>query len=285
MSVASQKFVPAFRNGAICAVALFIFACNDSERPIEKGAGIEPAAAIAPAEYIVPDAATKSLLKSISASRTSEGLVLIQGVVLLPKGAKVGVDLVSARGAIMAQAKTTIGADGAFAAGPFSDSGRAPKAALRRIRVYAYFNAAWQTPHVLQLVGESGSKMPPHLLAPDDAEFPSDGGHFESVERVQFPALTAENVAVEEVKNARLTVPEQGRSAESVAKNVAWFVSAGGVAPGAWSATEDGDRWIVTFSYVDGHTPSIAQWEYLPRTDSVRYLDAKAKLFSWLPSD
>ena len=94
---------------------------------------------------------------------------------------------------------------------------------------------------------------------------------------------------IDAVKDARLTVQGKGRSADPIRNVVAYFEkgSSGAFTPRAWSAKRSSRSgpWVVTLDCVDGEERKQAQWEYDPKTKTVKYLDPLAKTLSWLPRD
>ncbi len=140
-------------------------------------------------------------------------------------------------------------------------------------------------------VNPNPTKLPPSPdLVPGDPEFPNVGRYLKASREVVFPPLSEESVAIDAVKNARLTVKGKGRSADLIKNVVARFqkASSGAFTPLGWSATQSSPPsglWIVTLNCKDGEERKEAQWEYNPKTKTVKYLDPSAKALSWLPSD
>lgn len=235
--------------------------------------------------YVAPPSGTKSLIREISAVRNADGTITVTGIVLLPHRTKVWVERVSPSGKTLAQAQTVVGSDGSLCAGPFSDDGRAPKSGPQRIRVFSMFNKARQSPEILAITGEGGTKLPASSLQPDDREFPNAGRHVEETRLIQFPAVSEETAAIERVKNSKLYVQGQGQAVDTVGFIVGEFAKAPGFKPLSWSAKKTDKKWVVTLDCQDGSARKQAQWEYDPAMKKVRYLDPLSKVLSWMPAE
>lgn len=277
------------RNICLVIAALGLFGCSgqsdEAPAPVRVEAPSPAPAAPPPPTYVpAPEGAT-SLLVEASAVREPEGGVEIRGQVLLPPSTRIWVERISSDGRNLGTAKTVVGPNGEFVAGPFSDKGRAPAAGPAKLRFLAHFTTLWQADVVLQAVGTGGSKLPQSALTPDDEEFPTAGGHWMELRDVVFPEIPESVVAIDRVKSAKLTVRGQGASSDSVGAVVDYFASAPGFRPIGWSAELVESKWVVTLDCMDGSQRKRAQWEYDPSSKSVRYLDPLAKLLSWLPAD
>jgi hypothetical protein len=76
-----------------------------------------------------------------------------------------------------------------MSAGPFN----LPKAGRYNVEITSYFNGPWQQPSdVIAIVGSDGKNLPVHLLVPEDAEFPSRGGHLDFQGSVTVPPLVGD---------------------------------------------------------------------------------------------
>ena len=243
--------------------------------------------------YALPSDSVTSLLAELVAIRDREGKIILKGRLLLPLSTKVMLSLrkLGAGRSEFAQSEVHLDESGSFETEGFSD-GRSPLApGPYHVEAVSYFNEIWQTPEVLARVGAGGALLPSRLLVPDDAEFPKNGGHFNLVRKIVAPSAPPELIAIEAVKNARLSTPESGRSADPISGVVALMESAyaktdpDNLRSTGWSAAVQPDgRWVVTMDYLDTHRPRQAHWEFDPRSRHVRYLDAEAKIFSWSPN-
>jgi len=171
-----------------------------------------------------------------------------------------------------------------------------------RVQIESHFSKAWQSCDVVKQLGvdtdsqcrtsidPNPTKLPvsPDLVAADP-EFPNAGRYLKAPREVAFPALSEDSAVIDAVKNARLTVQGKGRSADPIRNVVAYFEkgSSGAFTPRAWSAKRSSPSgpWVVTLDCVDGQERKQAQWEYDPKTKTVKYLDPLAKTLSWLPRD
>ena len=176
--------------------------------------------------YSPPDDSTVSLLTSLEVNRDRVGALVLTGRVLLPPGTKITV-YVRHAGAKkdVAQGEAHVGENGAFTTEAFTDAGAPFKRGAYRVEVLSYFNEGWQSPEVLNLVGKDGARIPARLRVPDDMEFPQLAGHMQVVRNVVVPDVPQELVVIEAVKNATLSTPENGRSADPVRGVVAYFES------------------------------------------------------------
>jgi hypothetical protein len=231
-----------------------------------------------------PPDSTRSLIAALDAERDSKGAVVFKGRILLPPGTTVWLTVKLGK-RLDEPIKVHLGADGSFVSKGYTRNDSPPRAGRYRIEVVSWFNGAWQSPDVLNLVGEDGANLPKAALMPVDREFPLAAGRLEEVRTITFPELSQDMVAIEAVRNARLSTPEHGLSADPVKGVVAWFESAETHADG-WTAAQSANGcWVVTLHIIDNQKPIQAQWEYNPQSKTVRYLDPVAKTFSWLPSE
>ena len=196
-----------------------------------------------------------------------------------------------------------VGDDGHFETRPLTmQSGAIWSPGKYRVQIESHFSKAWQSCDVIKQLGvdtdsqcrtsidPNPTKLPasPELV-PADPEFPNAGRYLKAPREVAFPALSEDSAVIDTVKNARLTVQGKGRSADPIRNVVAYFEkgSSGAFTPRAWSAKRSSPSgpWVVTLDCVDGEERKQAQWEYDPKTKTVKYLDPLAKTLSWLPRD
>ncbi len=237
-----------------------------------------------------------SIVESIEAERLDDGGIAFVGKIHLPKGTEFKLTLrKSGNDAIQGQANFNLTNGGKFLTVPFTNKGEPHKAGNYRVELLAHFNAAWkQPPDTMKVVGKKGLALPENLSIPNDKEFPEQGRYIEVNENVRFPRLTPKYVALHAVKNARLTLPDQGKSAETVESVVNFFHNNCTQFPSVfkgckvfgWHADEDENgAWIVTLKYQDSGKPTEAKWQYSPKTRAVKYIDYNAKLLSWSPAE
>ena len=226
-----------------------------------------------------------SLIQQISARRIENGGIVIFGKSILPKGTILMIDI-SRPGRLLGQTKVTVNEQGNFSSEPFTDNNKPHPSGLYKVTITSYFTKIWQSDDVLNKTGESGNKLPSALLLPDDPEFPKAGGHLEVSFDLTFPGVSPELQAIQAVKDARLTLPDKGRSADPIKDVIAYFEKAGGFTAIGWSANQSlNGLWIVTLNCIDAGKRKQAQWEFNPKNKIVKYLDPLAKLLSWLPSE
>jgi hypothetical protein len=166
------------------------------------------------------------------------------------------------------------------------------------VEVMSNFNSAWQSCAVLrQLEVKTDDKCRSDLetnpalpdapdLVPTDPEFPKASRYLKARRVVTVSAIPADVLAIEAVKAARVSVPGESRSAYPIGKVVEEFGKAPGVTPKTWSASQQPTgKWIVSLAVDNGSEHQQAQWEFDPKSRTVKYLDPLAKTLSWLPKD
>jgi hypothetical protein len=258
-------------------------ATQATAEPSSPAANVESSSSNA--NYVLPPKDTKSLILSVSATRTPEGAIVISGQTLLPPGTKVWIERRTKSGNKDAEADTFIDELGKFSSQPFSDNGRALKEGANKIGLVSYFNGIWQEKTVLSITGKGGINLPSAALEPDDPEFPKAGGHIDQVHTVFFPAIPADVVAIDRVKSSKLYAQGLGQAVDTVEQIVAFYGKTSGFKTWGWSAEKSAANWIVTLDYEDGTARRKAQWEFNPTSGKVRYLDPLSKIFSWLPAE
>jgi len=245
------------------------------------------------------DKKAASLFGPITARRTDQGAVVLQGnVQQLPPGTKVNIEFRRYAGKPVTSpisAEVRVKSDRTFETEPLTQEGRAIAAGAYSIEVLCNFNSAWQSADVLRAVGvetddrgRSDIDTNPTALpkTPDfvsnDKEFPDAARHIEFDRDLVVQALGEDIAAIEAVKKANLTVPDQGRSELNIEQTTRLFANAGGFTPRRWSASPSAaGKWIVVLDCIDGGKQKEAKWEYDPKAKRVRYLDPLAKLLSW----
>jgi len=216
---------------------------------------------------------------------------VFKGRVLLPPGTVVWLTVRPRGKKPLEPVKVHLGGDGSFVSEGITDEGAVLPPGKYKVEVLSYFNGAWQSKDVLGLVGEGGANLPKRALTPEDKEFPLADGRLEENRTIVLPDESAELIAIEAVKNARLSTPDRGLSADPVRGVIDLYESAyrrtdpDALRATGWSAAQSAGKWIVTLDFLDSHEPKQCQWEYNPTTKKVRYLDPAAKLFSWSPAE
>ncbi len=257
-------------------------------------------------KYALPPDGTISLIHELRAFRDEKGGLVIELKALLPKGTGVYIqvyapgskdplDRVTKSISNDARLQTEkLGDGGTLRSAPFN----APVAGAYRVEVSSVFNGNWQNADVLALVGNSGTKLPPSALDPDDREFPKAGGSlkFSTVVNVEGPpaamvatedADRAKRTALEAVKNSKLFVQDRGQATDTVGQIVDFFQGPGwNFHPGEWTVTQgENGKWRVSLAHKWGAEAKVANWQYDAQTGEVKYLDPEAKMLSWIPKD
>jgi hypothetical protein len=285
------RFIPSMRI-ALVVIMLSAFTVSCSTKQNEQ----TPASAAPQTAYEVPPEGTSSLIDTVTTSRSSQGALVIYGLTKLPYGTNIAIAVYRGsklRGPI-AETKLPIAADGSFTSGPLD----APEAGVHSIEIISYFNAIWQSPAVLALVGRNGVSLPNSALEPDDSEFPDQGGSLHHIARVKLDPLPVAiagerqllaqaEKAITTVKTSKLVVQGKGRAVDTVAEIVQYFDKPGvEFYPGQWSATRaENGHWKVSLEHRWGREQKVADWDYDPRSGRVRYLNAEAKMLSWIPAE
>ena len=211
--------------GALTALALSTVSigCKDSTSPTP----------IAKA-YTVPAALTLDA----HATRTDDGRIVVSGTTNLPDGLKMWVEvedgslpLGAAR--VVASDDAVIVKSGQFASAPlwlsvpntrFTRKGW-PKGievddrlkpfpeGKFKVHFESYFNSAWQSPEVLTaLGGEDGKKLSGPILKETDADVIDSPKIVDYLQTLSFPPISPGATAINLVRAAILTVPDEGRS-------------------------------------------------------------------------
>jgi hypothetical protein len=131
-----------------------------------------------------------SLLQELAAVRQPDGAVVVEGRVELPAGTKLRLILRADKTmAELGMAETRVVSGGGFRSPPFLAEGRKPfPAGPCNVVILSYFNQLWQTPEVMNQVGDGGNKLAvSRLTAHKQDEFGRAGFHFEVTVPVDFP--------------------------------------------------------------------------------------------------
>lgn len=227
-----------------------------------------------------------SIVEDITGKWTKNGGVIFFGKAKLPKGTVIWFQVDSGK-----EHKLSVGDGERFETPPlFQDSGELFSEGSHSAAVTAHFNGAWQSPHILALVGDEGKNLPALALVPEDKEFPNAGGHLSVTTNVvlpTMPTIAKNSQAIRAVQAAKLNVQGRGPSSESVAGSLKYFVHAGGFQPMGWMAElVSRGKWKVTLKYKDGTTTkNDATWEYDEVTRQVNYTSRSAKTLSYVPAE
>jgi hypothetical protein len=274
-----------------CSLILGSVSCNSSSSSNAKSE----------LTYTVPNEITLTA----SASRDETDGTVISGTTNLPNGTKLGVELMS-KGRATSQDFDVIVAAGNFRSAPFRKGTSPISPGRRRLHIFTYFTNLWQSPTVLNLVGNGGSKLKASgLVRAEDAQLidadkvldyaanviipPLGSGATQTAAPTQSSAEARQAKAIEIVKKAVLVV-DGDRSSMNVEDGVLYYFGFPGIRMGTgWSATQTADN---TFNVVldainsDGkgkewHEKAI--WEVNVVTKKVLYRTKMAKAFSWIP--
>jgi hypothetical protein len=232
----------------------------------------------------------QSLIQQISAQRDNNGGIFIIGQAKLPKGTKLMIDI-GLGNRLVGQSTVFLNDGGNFKSESFTAGGKPHPAGTYKVTIVSYFTKIWQNSEVIAKVGENGILLPQALLSPDDPEFPNAARHLEAsfnvvFSKISIPDITSEQQAIKVVQDSILEIPGSGRSADPIKNVVAYFEKAGGFKALKWSAKiGTNGTWIISLDCMDAGKQKQAQWEYNPKTKSVKYLDPLAKLLSWLPAE
>jgi hypothetical protein len=159
------------------------------------------------------------------------------------------------------------------------------------VRFTAHFNGAWQTPAVVAMLGgEGGKKLKGRILRLTDPDVIDSERILDTSMNVVFSPLSPEAEAISLVKAAVLTVPGSGRSSTDIEANVALFMSVPGVreprqAKGWSGIRKQGTLYEVAYDFINGDEgEQQAIWSVDLKSGKVKYVNEKAKIFSWTPS-
>lgn len=155
------------------------------------------------------------------------------------------------------------------------------------VRFQAFLNGAWQSDAVLNLIGgEGGKSLKGKIIKASDPDVVDSSKEIDYRQKLDFPAVTPEAQAISVVRSTVMTVPEKGRSKGDVQAVVDLFMGGFGLEPGkGWSAKQNGpSTYLVSYDFIDGNMGEAqAIWSVELKSNSVKYVNEKGKIFSWAP--
>jgi hypothetical protein len=248
-----------------------------------------------------------------TASRGAEGEVYVRGSTNLPDGMNINVELIPA--------KPPVGATATVKDGSFTTAGLMSKtpnshfipglpqagnsryigipfpAGRREVHYHASFfahhattfDATFQRPEVLKVVGEGGKSLKGKMFKETDPDVVDSPKELDYSQTVEFPPLTPEAESINLVKRAVLTVPGMGKSSTDIDQNIEFNMATPGYhpGPGGWSAKLVGNStYEVSFDLItddaQGHHQAI--WSANLTTRRVKIVNMAAKYLSWTPN-
>jgi hypothetical protein len=232
-----------------------------------------------------------------SAERNTDGGILITGATNLPDDTRLDAELLGPGSHLQGQSSMRV-KEGKFSSEGFTNGVRPWPPGKHKVHVYAYFNGAWQSPEILRIVGEGGTRLKGKPIKPEDRDVTDGDNIVDSTRLLDFPAiiqksaemakpLGAEQYALDQVKHALLTVDGE-RSATDIEANVGLFMTSPGLRTmGGWSAKKsDKGRYLVSYDFNNGDSgEQQAIWEFDSTTKNVRFINHNAKIMSWTPAD
>ncbi len=234
-----------------------------------------------------PYALPADLFLHASAERQNQGEVVILGDTNLPDGFKIGTEIRVLRSP-PDQDLDILVERGHFHSRRFTSRMLPYSPGEYRVHFLAYLTGAWQTPSVLRLTGDGGTKLKPsRLFKLEDPELVDSDKILDYWQTIRFPPFSKEIQAISLVKNAVLTTPDGRRSADTVENTIKEFMSAPSVQPArGWSATKiQNSEYRVVFDFIDGNLgEKQAIWSANLATRQVHYVNKSAKILSWLPN-
>ncbi len=151
------------------------------------------------------------------------------------------------------------------------------------------FDAVFQRPEVIKVVGEGGKNLRGEMFKETDPDVVDSPRVLDHSQAVEFPPLTPEAEAINLVKRAVLNVPGMGKSSTDIDQNVQYWMSSPGIhrGPGGWTAKLTGNStYEVTFDVItddaQGHHQAI--WSANLLTRQVKIVNMAAKYLSWTPN-
>ena len=151
------------------------------------------------------------------------------------------------------------------------------------------FDAVFQRPEVIKVVGEGGKNLRGEMFKETDPDVVDSPRVLDYSQAVEFPPLTPEAEAINLVKGAVLNVPGIGKSSTDIDQNIQYNMSCPGYhrGPGGWTAKLTGNStYDVSFDLItddaQGHHQAI--WSANLATRQVKIVNMAAKYLSWTPN-
>jgi hypothetical protein len=264
-----------------------------------------------------PTAKTYSLPAALTldahAGRTDDGRIVISGTTNLPDGLKMWVEVEEGRlplGAakVVASDNIVIVKNGQFTSTPlwlsipntrFTRKGWPKDVKVDdrlkpfpegkfKVHIESYFNGAWQNSDVLKaLGGEDGKKLNGPILKETDPDVIDSPKIVDYLLTLPFPPISPGAKAINLVRAAIMTVPDQGRSVGDIQANIDLYMSPStGLKVGkGWAAKAMSPTvYEVSYDYINGDLGETqAIWTANITSGEVKYLNKDAKIFSGTP--
>lgn len=267
-----------FALSVTVVLLMLLSACEERKQP-------PPVSRAPAASYTLPS----EFFIQAKAKRQNDGGVVIEGDTNLPDGLKMWVHILRGKRVAAEDGNVIISAKH-FRTSGLSDGIVGPTKTFPpgkyRVEFISIFNGAWQTPEMLNLIGEGGKKLSTSIFSLSDPDVVDSDKELAYTLNITFPPVSEETRAINLVKSAVITVPEKGRSADNVGKVVEYFMKLPGLRPAqGWSAMRvQGDEYTVTFDYINGDAGDAkGVWTANLKTGKVRYVNKYGKIFSWTP--
>jgi len=281
----------------IASLALLSISCDSGSS--------NPTPAKSEPNYTVPDQITLTAW----ASRDANNGTVINGTTNLPNGTKLGVELMNGRRTRAQDFKVFVEL-GKFHSAGFRYGTSPILSGKQKVHIFTHFTSLWQSPAVLKVLGDGGSKLklsavihsedaqlidgdkvlnytadlivPPFVSAPAERD----------TSRPSASPISTEATAIQIVKKAVLTV-DGSRSSMNVEDGASFYFRAPGIRMGdGWSATPTANdntfNVVLDFINSDGKGKEWhdkAMWEVNLVTKKVLYRNKSAKGFSWIPAE
>lgn len=237
------------------------------------------------------------------AERDQNGQIFLSGSTNLPDGVKIGVEIPDItwkepfkdfQGRTRIATRISHDMNIIVQGGRFRSPGFLVKdmpypSGPHKVHFFAYFNGAWQSKDILKLVDDGGKKLKGKIFKKQDPDVIDSDLTIDYSVIVHFPPISQEARAIDIVKKAILTVPDEGRSSMTVEDGIKWYMGPHtGVTPGkGWTAKADtGNSYTVTFDFTDASAgESQAIWTVDLVSRKVQYVNKYAKYFSYIPPE
>jgi len=237
-----------------------------------------------------------------SAARDISDGTVIEGTTNLPDGTKLGVEMMSGDRAT-AQDFHVFVASGIFRSGGFRKGAIPLPPGRQKVHIFTHFNTNWQTPTILDLVGDGGSKFKPSdVIHSEDPQLIDGEKILEYTATLIIPPLgsvsTESNVRAEmmpadkaiAIAKKAVLVVDGNRSSETVEGGLNYYFRFPGIRAGnGWSATQTAPStfnvsvdFVNTVNGQEQHESAV--WEVNTVTKKVLYRNKNAKRFSWIPA-